>query len=82
MLNNNIERREMEDVREILTTIQDTNKLLEDKHTLPKQYADLHESLNFHIDKVEKLVTENLMLKKGVKLLQESKKPKNTRSNG
>lgn len=58
----------MEDVREILTTKQDTNKLLEDTHTLPKQYADLHESLNFHIDKVEKLVTENLMLKKGIKV--------------
>lgn len=80
MINNSIERHEMEDVREILTTIQEnTNKLLEDTHTLPKQYADLHESLNFHIDKVEKLVMENLMLKKGVKLLQESKKPKNTK---
>ncbi|KAL9963889.1 hypothetical protein ACROYT_G027444 [Oculina patagonica] len=62
---------EMADMREILTQIQDnTNKLLEDNQTLRKQYADLHESLSFHIAEVEKLVKENRTLKKEVKSLK------------
>ena len=63
----------MAEMREMLTQIQDnTNKLLEDNQALRKQYADLHESLNFHIAKVEKLETENQTLKKEVRLLKTS----------
>ena len=66
---------EMADMREILTQIQDnTNKLLEDNQALRKQYADLHESLSFHIAEVEKLVKENQTLKKEVKSLKASLK--------
>ena len=64
---------EMAEMREMLTQIQDnTNKLLEDNQTLRMQYADLHESLNFHIAKVEKLETENQTLKKEVRFLKTS----------
>lgn len=49
---------EMDDVRKILATIQEnTNKLLEDNRTLRQQYTDLQDSLNFHIAKIEELVS-------------------------
>lgn len=44
------------------------------------QYADLHESLNFHIAQVKKLVMENQTLKKEVKFLKASLKDVTTRN--
>ena len=64
---------EMNDVRKVLATIQEnTNKLLEHNRPLRQQYTDLHDSLNFHIAKIEKLVKENQAMKKEVKSLKTS----------
>ena len=64
---------ELDEIRKVLNNIQEnTNKLLEENKVIREQYNELQKSLEFHINKMEELATENKDLKKEVKSLKET----------
>ena len=59
---------ELDKIWKVLKNIQEnTNKLLEENKVIREQYNELQKSLEFHINKMEELTTENKDLKKEVK---------------
>ena len=64
---------ELDEIWKVLNNIKEnTNKLLEEKEVIREQYNELQKSLEFHINKMEKLATENKDLKREVKSLNET----------
>ena len=62
---------ELDEIWKVLNNIQEnTNKLLEENKVIREQYNELQKSLEFHINKMEELATENKDLKKEVKSLK------------
>ena len=58
---------EIEEIRKVLNNIKEnTNKLLEENKVIREQYNELQKSLEFHINKMEELATENKDLKSEV----------------
>ena len=64
---------ELDEIWKVLNNFQEnTNKLLEENKVICEQYNELQKSLEFHINKMEELATENKDLKKEVKSLKET----------
>ena len=64
---------ELDEIWKVLNNIQEnTNKLLEENKVIREQYNELQKSLEFHINKMEELATENKDLKKEGKSLKET----------
>ena len=64
---------ELEEIWKVLNNIKDnTNKLLAENKVIPEQYNELQKSLEFHINKMEELATENKDLKSEVKSLKKT----------
>ena len=64
---------ELDEIWKVLNNIKEnTNKLLEENKVIREQYNELQKSLEFHINKMEELATENKDLKREVKSLKET----------
>ena len=64
---------ELDEIWKVLNNIKEnTNKLLEESKVIREQYNELQKSLEFHINKMEELATENKDLKREVRSLKET----------
>ena len=64
---------ELDDIWKVLNNIKEnTNNLLEENKAIREQYNELQKSLEFHINKMKELATENKDLKREVKSLKET----------
>ena len=64
---------ELDEIWKVLNNIKEnTNKLLEENKVIREQYNELQKSLEFHINKMEELATENKDLKREVKSLKDT----------
>ena len=64
---------ELDEIWKVLNNIKEnTNKLLEENKVIHEQYNKLQKSLEFHINKMVELVTENKDLKREVKSLKKT----------
>ena len=73
---------ELEEVWKVLNNIKENaNKLLDENKVILERYNELQKSLEFHINEMEELATEDKDLKKEVKSLKEYQ-GKNINNNG